>query len=271
MRTILALLFASFLLNAQVPAPWDSHDRTAALGKALANEFTRHVQLLQNADVTAYVEAIGNRLAPYLPYGGFEYTFNVIAESSAPDRMHTPTAIPGGYVFVPASLITQAKNDSEVAGMIAHAMAHLSANHFVRMSAGSPPFGSLVFTQWDWNIQLVSRGLAARIAPKEVEADRLAAAALKSAGYDSSGVATYIARVKPEGRPISAPLLEARLENLSALGAGPGFVAPASPVFLKIQQETRAALTAAQSASDDADGPPRLHRDPSLYRPGEKH
>jgi hypothetical protein len=48
---------------------------------------------------------------------------------------HEPLSVPGGHIFVPATLIPAAGSEAEFAGMLAHAMAHVTERHGIRTSA----------------------------------------------------------------------------------------------------------------------------------------
>src|SRR2546430_1234042 len=99
-------LFACTAMYAQEAVPakgvnFYSLEKEQALGAQLAGEYRRQIKAVDSAAVLAYVNKIGNRLAPDAP--GFVYTFAIV---DGPDTLlHESAAFPGGYVFVPAGLI----------------------------------------------------------------------------------------------------------------------------------------------------------------------
>src|SRR5947209_8996204 len=71
-----------------------------ALGEQLATEVRRDSTAFDSPSTLAFVKELGDRLAG--PQNQFRYTFALITD---PDTLlHEPTALPGGFVFVPASL-----------------------------------------------------------------------------------------------------------------------------------------------------------------------
>jgi hypothetical protein len=55
----------------------------------------------------------------------FLFTFILFADDTC-EITHEPASLPGGYVFVPASLFVATHNEAEFAGMLAHAMEHVA-------------------------------------------------------------------------------------------------------------------------------------------------
>jgi predicted Zn-dependent protease len=100
-----------------------SKEKEAALGVGLAEDARRQTTKLDNPEVQAYVERVGRRLAAHLPDTSLTFTIAVITDDRG-GPTHEPIAIPGGYLFVPTSLILAAQNEAEFAGMLSHAMIH---------------------------------------------------------------------------------------------------------------------------------------------------
>jgi predicted Zn-dependent protease len=78
----------------------------------------------QNARVTGYVNAIGQRIAAVSEQPNARWTFTVL---------DTPTvnafAIPGGYVYVTRGLVALAGDEAQLAGVIGHEIGHVVAGH----------------------------------------------------------------------------------------------------------------------------------------------
>jgi len=87
---------------------------------------------LQHAPALAYVTALGQRLAAGIDGPPFTYTFALIADD--PAALHEPMAVPGGILYVPAPLILAAKDEDELAGMLAHAIAHVASRDGARLA-----------------------------------------------------------------------------------------------------------------------------------------
>ncbi len=94
------------------------------LGRQSAEEVARQVPLLRDERIVSYVRRLGERLASKAPGFDFTYQFNVIATKEV-----NAFALPGGYVFVNAGAIATARNEGELAGVMAHEIAHIALRH----------------------------------------------------------------------------------------------------------------------------------------------
>ncbi|HYK62969.1 MAG TPA: M48 family metalloprotease, partial [Bryobacteraceae bacterium] len=135
---VLAVLGAALALNAQDRpvgrgVNFYSTEQEVALGAQLAADFRRVHSQLDNAAAREYIEQMGARLVQALPQPSpFMYHFELTADSSG--TFLEPAALPGGYGFVPAGLILAAKDEAELAGTLAHAIAHVAARHGTRQA-----------------------------------------------------------------------------------------------------------------------------------------
>jgi len=93
------LLLAVVSLAAQAPISYGV-EKGAALGKQLAEEFLRHATRIDNPVVQNYLDRLGQRLAAQMPEASFPFTFRAVVDDRC-STTHEPTALPGGYVFVP--------------------------------------------------------------------------------------------------------------------------------------------------------------------------
>ncbi|HEV7843379.1 MAG TPA: M48 family metalloprotease, partial [Pyrinomonadaceae bacterium] len=85
------------------------------MGRQSADEVAQQVPLLRDEKVVSYVRQLGARLAEKAPGFNFTYQFNVIATKEI-----NAFALPGGYIFVNAGTIAAARNEGELAGVMAH-------------------------------------------------------------------------------------------------------------------------------------------------------
>ena len=102
-----------------------SREKEAVLGAQQAQELQQKTTSLDSAVVRDFVEQIGRSLAAQLPGPSISFTFAVVTNQVG-GPTHEPLSVPGGYIFVPASLILAARNEAECAGMVGHAMAHVA-------------------------------------------------------------------------------------------------------------------------------------------------
>lgn len=181
-------------------------EKEAKLGETLAAEVRRKSTILDNAVVREYVGQTGRRIAVQMPGYPIPYTFTVIAGDRKP--LNEPIALPGGHIFVPAGLILTAHNESEFAGMLAHAIAHVAERHDTRFATRTDMANRSAVPIVYMGASIGGEDLAIplgflRLARSfELQADVLGAQVAAKAGYDPSGLSTYIGRVqidRPEG------------------------------------------------------------------------
>jgi beta-barrel assembly-enhancing protease len=131
-RPILALLVAVTLMAGAAEAQtkinpgWNmfSAQQDVEIGAQSAAEAERQLPIVRDADVDAYVNRIGQRLAANAGGPQFQYRFRVVNASDI-----NAFALPGGYIYLNRGIIENAKNEGEVAGVLAHEIAHSALRH----------------------------------------------------------------------------------------------------------------------------------------------
>lgn len=242
-RAIVILLAAALCVSAQ--DRWQEKEN--ALGAQLASQVRRQTTALDLADAQAYVANLGRSLASYMPGAPEQWTFLVVNEKEGGSTC-APLALPGGYVFVPVQLILSATNEAELAGMLAHAMAHVAQRQDLHQRVPQAQLASipLIFmggALGDDNEMVPASFLPAQH-QHELDADEAAVHAMAAAGYDPHALLDYIKRMQPdESRPYSPlPPKAERLQNLTAAIESTTMPQPRvqSDTFSTIQQEIRA-------------------------------
>jgi len=187
-------VLAVLSLNAQVN--FYSRAKEEALGAQLAAEVTKHTTPLDSAAGRAYIDGLTRPLAAALPDQTFHFTFTLVTDD-LDGRTHEPKALPGGYIFVPAKLLLTAGNEAEVAGMLAHAMVHITARHYTRLLTKSElmDIGSRPVYPYNPRIRLAQ---LAMMRGMERQADYFAVQATASAGWDPAALAAYISRTQTD-------------------------------------------------------------------------
>lgn len=94
------------------------------LGKESAKKMTEQVTLINDEEIVGYVTRLGKGLTVAAPGHDYPYEFQVIASKAI-----NAFALPGGTIFVNAGAIMSAKNEAELAGVIAHEIAHVALRH----------------------------------------------------------------------------------------------------------------------------------------------
>jgi Zn-dependent protease with chaperone function len=94
------------------------------LGRQSVAKMSREVPLLRDERVVNYVRQLGAKLAAKAPGYSFPYQFSVVAAKEI-----NAFALPGGFIFVNAGALAAAKNEGEIAGVIAHEISHVALRH----------------------------------------------------------------------------------------------------------------------------------------------
>src|SRR5256714_12246897 len=89
-----------------------------------AVEAEQQLPIVRDGNVNAYVNGIGQRLARNAGGPQFQYQFKVVNASDI-----NAFALPGGYIYVNRGVLDQAKNEGEVAGVLAHEISHVALRH----------------------------------------------------------------------------------------------------------------------------------------------
>ena len=100
-----------------------SIEKEIALGRQLSQQIERQVKLVEDPEVTEYVNRIAQNLVRNSD-AKVPFTIKVI-DSEEINAM----ALPGGFLYVNSGLITAADSESEIAGVMAHEIAHVTARH----------------------------------------------------------------------------------------------------------------------------------------------
>jgi hypothetical protein len=98
------------------------------MGREAADQVERQQPIMRDDEVTSFVENIGHRLVdaipPELRHPEFQYTFKVVNV-----REINAFALPGGPMFVNRGMLEAAKNEGEIAGVMAHEISHVVLRH----------------------------------------------------------------------------------------------------------------------------------------------
>lgn len=240
------LLSIVALLNAQNPAL--DANKIRELDRLMSVQIAEQTTPFADQTVVRYVQRIAQQLEPGLPPQGFEYTIHVVqqAYSSSLNPTREPEALPYGSVFVNTGLILAAEDEAEFTGMLAHAMAHSAARHL--LTDPNTPIPVVFFGGLAGTVPLSVEPLRRK---QEIAADRLAAMALASAGYDPSALLSYLTRTLPSSEA-SNERLDSLRQAVSEISTSRTQLIVNSGEFLQTQAAVKIPFPA----------PPR----PSLYK-----
>lgn len=101
-----------------------SAEQDVEIGRQSSIEAERQLPILKDRATEAYVNAVGKRLAAVAPGEKFPYQFKLVNASDI-----NAFALPGGYMYLNRGLIEAAKNEGQLAGVMAHEMSHVALRH----------------------------------------------------------------------------------------------------------------------------------------------
>jgi predicted Zn-dependent protease len=94
------------------------------IGREANAQVRKEVPELTDAETTAYISSIGQRLVSAASGPEYPYTFSV-----ADYREINAFALPGGPIWIHRGVMQTATNESQVAGVLAHEVAHIAERH----------------------------------------------------------------------------------------------------------------------------------------------
>ena len=180
---------------------WYSIESQVAMGRRFAQEVESQVKLVNDPVVTEYVNRIGQNLVRNSD-AQVPFTIKVI-DSDVVNAM----ALPGGFFYVNSGLILAADEEAEMAGVMAHEIAHVSACHIARQVSRSnlAQIASipLIFVggaigYGAYQASGIGAGLAMLKFSRgfEAEADYLGVEYMYRAGYDPSAFVSFFEKVQ---------------------------------------------------------------------------
>jgi predicted Zn-dependent protease len=185
-----------------------SLDKEVALGRQVAAQVDQQAKFVDDPVITEYVNRIGQNLALHSD-AKIPFTIKVLDSDDV-----NAFALPGGFLYVNKGAVLAADSEAELAGVMAHEIAHVAARHGVEQASKATlanyamiplifmtgGLGYLVYQGVQIGVPLAflkfGRGA-------EAEADKLGAQYLWSAGYDPNHFLTFFEKLekKEKGKP----------------------------------------------------------------------
>ncbi len=94
------------------------------LGREVAKDAERKLQMLNRPRVDDYLNRLGKRLASYAPGEKYPYQFKCVNDPTI-----NAFALPGGFLYINRGTIEAADNEAELAGVIGHEIGHVAMRH----------------------------------------------------------------------------------------------------------------------------------------------
>jgi len=110
-------------LAKKIPMEWERE-----FGKTIYDQLAKDHKILTNhVAFAAQVRAVTNALLPVIARDGLDYHFYIIEDTNL-----NAFAVPGGHVFIHTALLSAVKRPEELAGVLAHEIAHVTQRHGFR-------------------------------------------------------------------------------------------------------------------------------------------
>jgi predicted Zn-dependent protease len=192
-----------------------SKNAEAQIGRSIMREIRASGQLVEDPQITEYINDIGHRISAQANNGDHKFTFFVIDDPNI-----NAFALPGGYIGVHTGLLEATRSEDELAGVLAHEVAHVTQRHIARaihanqrqsilntaIMLGAILVGAAGGASSDamQGAIAVAQGTAAQqqinfTRSNEYEADRVGISALAEAGFDPQGMATFFEVISKGG------------------------------------------------------------------------
>ena len=104
-----------------------SQQQEVELGASSAAQASKELPLVHDPAVTRYITALGRQLAEATDTRGLTWTFTVVDTKEV-----NAFALPGGWIYVNRGLIERTSSMSELAGVLAHEIGHVTRRHSVQ-------------------------------------------------------------------------------------------------------------------------------------------
>ncbi len=178
-----------------------SLEKEIALGKQLAQEVERQAKIIDDPIVAEYVSRVGQNLVRNSD-AKVPFTIKVLDSEEV-----NAFALPGGFFFVNSGLILKAESEAELAGGMAHEIAHVAARHGTRQATRGEliNFASIpLIFMGGWTGYAIRQGAGLAIPMGfltftrgfEREADFLGLQYLYKSGYDPTSFVDFFEKIQ---------------------------------------------------------------------------
>lgn len=187
-----------FVLTGNFFGPLSAVETTAlliqgesAVGDAAAKQVTKQAPLMHQQQVTKYLNDLGQKIAAVSGREGFDYQFYLIMDDAL-----NAFAFPGGKIFVNIGAIMQTDSEAELAGLLAHEVAHSALSHgFQLITQGNLTANIVSYIPYVGNT--ASTLLVLNYSREmEQQADIFGTRILVNAGYAADGVRNLLSQIE---------------------------------------------------------------------------
>lgn len=232
-QRLVALLATLALLLPASPLPADddlpdigspadsvlSRTQEMQIGRAIYRSLVETGRVVQDPEVQEYIQDVGQKLAAHAGDGDFQFRFFVVADPAI-----NAFALPGGYIGVHSGLLAATRNESELAGVLAHEISHVTQRHISRAVFANQRASILTMAALLGAILVGAAGGSADVVQgaiataqgaaiqqqinftrsNEYEADRVGVGILAAAGFDPLGMPSFFETLARQSGPLAS-------------------------------------------------------------------
>ena len=180
-----------------------SIEKEIALGKGLAQQVEQQAKIINDPVIAEYVNRVGQNLVRNSD-AKVPFTIKVVDSEEV-----NAFALPGGFFFVNSGLILKADSEAELAGVMAHEIAHVAARHGTKAAtkgelaqigmlaaAIALPYGWTGYAIQEGASVMVPLGFLTFSRANEREADHLGLQYMYKAGYDPTSFVDFFEKIE---------------------------------------------------------------------------
>lgn len=183
-----------------------STEKEVRLGRELAAEVDRQAKFIDDPVITEYVNRVGQNIVLHSD-AKVPFTIKVIDSDEV-----NAFALPGGFFYVNKGLVLAADNEAELAGVMAHEIAHVAARHAVEnqrkaeLTQYAILIPAIIFGGGLGQLIYQGGGFAALLGfmrfsrGAEEEADKFGVQYMYAAGYDPTAMATMFEKLEAKNK-----------------------------------------------------------------------
>ncbi|MGB3203304.1 MAG: M48 family metalloprotease, partial [Nodosilinea sp.] len=167
----------------------------SGLGNQVAEQVKRQLPIVEDPEIQAYVNDMGQRLAALAGRDEFDYSFEVIMDDSL-----NAFALPGGKVFINAGALIKSHSEAELAGLLAHEISHAVLSHGFQMVTQGNLTASLASFIPIPEVANIAAGLAVSSYSRDMErqSDILGTKLLANSRYAADGLHNLMITLEDE-------------------------------------------------------------------------
>lgn len=196
-----------------------SREKELQIGRSIFRSLVDTERVMNDPEIQEYVQDVGMKLSSQAQDGDFRFTFFVVNDPAI-----NAFALPGGYIGIHSGLLLATNSESELAGVLAHEISHVTQRHISRAVFANQRSSILTMAAMLGAILLgavggsgdvitgaiaTAQGVAAQqqinfTRANEYEADRVGVGVLASAGFDPMGMPDFFETLARQTGPLAS-------------------------------------------------------------------